>query len=154
MDEFVQHNLGAIGIKVKFNVNTWPEFSEKLRTKKAQIWGVAWGADYPDAQNFFQLFYGKNVSPGPNGANYVNPAFDKLYEQAMKMPIGIERTDVYKKMRDILAEDTPWVFNIHREGYYLSHPWVKNVKYNAFVSIIPKYVKIDLAKKKEMKPKL
>ncbi len=152
--EFEVQNWAAMGIKMKISTNTWPQFQEKIKNGQAQIFGLAWGADYPDAQNFLQLFYSKNVSPGPNDSGYKNPEYDKLYEASLKLPPGKERTELYKKMRDILIEDMPWIFGLHRLNYRLTHGWLRNFKYNEMTYGIYKYVRVDPKKRAELKPKL
>lgn len=154
MAEYVQQNLAAIGINLKINATSWPQFTDKIRDKKAQMWGIAWSADYPDAENFLQLLYGQNISPGPNGSNYQNKEFDRLYEQALKLPPGPKRTELYKKMKRIFVEDLPWITGIHRKGYVLSHDWVENFKPHAIINGNAKYLKIDAKKKAELKEKL
>ncbi|MEM9492151.1 MAG: ABC transporter substrate-binding protein, partial [Myxococcota bacterium] len=89
--------------------------------------GLAWGADYPDAENFLQLFYGPNKSPGTNKFNYNNPAYDALYDQIRSMEPGPERTAIYKQMRDILIEDVPAIGSMGRTRFYLWNPRLKNV---------------------------
>jgi oligopeptide transport system substrate-binding protein len=152
--EFFVQNMAEVGIKVKISANTWPQFQEKIKTGQAQIWGIAWGADYPDAQNFYQLFYGKNQPPGPNDSRYASAAFDKVYEQTLNMPPGEARSKLYHQLRDILAEDQPWIYNLHRLRYAVRHGWVSNYKYNDLSNDFLKYVKIDPKKRAEMKTKL
>ncbi len=152
--EFFQQNMAAIDIKVAIKVSTWPEFSKRLKEKKAQIWGIAWLGDYPDAQNFMQLLYGPNSSPGPNAANYKNAKFDDLYRKSMKLPPGSERTRMYQEMRDLVVEEAPWVFNTHRLAYRISHGWIKNLKRHRMVSDDIKYFRIDPKARAEMKTKL
>lgn len=152
--EFFAQSMAAIGIKVKINSNTWPQFQEKIKGQKAQIFGIAWGADYPDAQNFFQLFYSKNKTPGPNDSSFTNLEFDKLYEESLKLPAGEERTKLYRKLRDIVADESPWVFNAHRLGYRLVHGWVGNFKWTEVANDYPKYIRIDAKKRAELGSKL
>lgn len=152
--EFFAQNMAAIGIKVKINSNTWPQFQEKIKNGQAQIFGIAWGADYPDAQNFFQLFYSKNMSPGPNDSSFSNAEFDKLYEQSLNLPPGAERDALYVKMRDIVTEEAPWVFNTHRLRYTLIHGWLNNFKWNDIQQDYLKYMRVDAKKRAEMKAKL
>ena len=64
-----------------------------------------WGLDYPDAQNTLQLFYGPNASPGSNDANYHNPEYDRLYEQASVMLPSPERTAIYRRMNQMVIDD-------------------------------------------------
>ena len=77
--------MEKIGIVIKPSFNNWPTFLEKMDRKQAQMFSLGWVADYPDAENFLQLFYGPNSSPGPNHANYVNAEFDRLYEKVREM---------------------------------------------------------------------
>jgi ABC-type transport system substrate-binding protein len=154
MAEFFQQNMAAIGVKINIKTVSWPQFTQETREKKGQIWGVAWLADYPDAENFLQLLYGPNISPGPNGANFQNKDFDKLYEQAARLSPGPERTALYKKMRDIAVEQMPWIPDTHRLGYYLHHSWLKNYKHHSMISNSQKYLRVDLEKKKEVGAKL
>lgn len=150
MAEFFKAQAALIGVRVTLQPNTWPQFSEKIKSKKADIFEMAWNGDYPDAENFLQLFYSKNVSPGPNSANYVNPAFDSLYEQALKLPQGRERTALYHKMEDLLIEDMPWIFNFHRTLVFARQPWLKNVKSDQMVLDVFKYYDIDTDIKKRL----
>lgn len=152
--EFFTQCMAAIGVKVKINSNTWPQFQEKIKAQKAQIFGIAWGADYPDAQNFFQLFYSKNKSPGPNDTSFNDPEFDKIYEASLKLPPSPERTKLYIKLRDIVTDETPWIFNAHRLGYKVVHGWVKNFKWTEVGYDYPKYIRIDSKKRAELGAKL
>lgn len=152
--EYFVQNMAAIGIKVKLNANTWPQFQEKIKKGQAQIFGVAWGLDYPDGQNFLQLFYSKNASPGPNDSSFSNAEFDRLYEKALGMPAGPARTAVYAQMRDIVVEESPWLFNIHRMGYRIVHGWLHNFKWNDVQLDYLKYMRVDPKQRAELKPKL
>lgn len=143
MTEYFQKSLSAIGIQLKVQTFSWPEFQQSLKNKKGQMWSFAWSADYPDAENFLQLFYSKNFSPGPNDSNYSSSEFDKLYEKSLTLNDSPERTKIYQKMALIVIEDTPWVFGAHRVTYGLSHPWLKNYKPHEFTHGMSKYYKID-----------
>jgi oligopeptide transport system substrate-binding protein len=152
--EFVAQNWAKIGVKVKINANTWPQFQDRIKNGQTQIFGIAWGADYPDAQNFFQLFYSKNVSPGPNDSGFVSADFDKLYEDSLKLPPGKAREEIYRKMRDLVVEESPWIFDLHRKAYRLVHGWVNNFKNSEMQNDIYKYIRIDSKKRAEIKSKL
>ncbi|MBC85796.1 MAG: hypothetical protein CL677_01345 [Bdellovibrionaceae bacterium] len=154
MAEYFKENLKTIGINLTITQNSWPQFTKKIRERKGQIWGIAWGADYPDAENFLQLFYSRNASPGANGSNYENPKFDALYEKAALLPPGEERTAIYQQMRDIIVEDSPWIFGAHRLGYAVKHGWLKNYKPHRIIDDKMKYYKIDKDLKAKLKAKL
>lgn len=123
--EMVARQLGQVGIKYEFNTNSFPELSDKLKRKKAQYFGLAWGADYPDAENFLQLFYGPNGSPGSNNWNYDNPEYNRLYEESRVMEPSPERTALYTQMRAIIIEDVPALASMARTRFYVWNPRVK-----------------------------
>lgn len=149
MAEYFKEQVAQIGIRVQLQPNTWPQFNEKIKNKKADVFEMAWNGDYPDAENFLQLFYSKNVSPGPNSANYSNPEFDALFEKALKLSPGAERTALYQKMEEMIVDDVPWIFNFHRRFVYVRQPWLKNHKHNQMVIDTYKYFDVDQDLKKK-----
>lgn len=154
MAEFFQQNMAAIGLQVKIDSVSWPQLQQKIKDSQAQMWGIAWLADYPDAENFLQLLYGPNATPGPNGSNFANPKFDELYKKAASLPPGPERTQIYRQMRDIFVTDMPWVPGVHRLGYYMHYSWLKNFKSHAIINNHFKYLRVDPKARAEMKAKL
>ena len=80
-----------------------------------------WGLDYPDAENTLQLFYGPNASPGSNDANYRNPEYDRLFEQASVMLPSPERTALYQQMNRMLIDDCIAITGMTRMRIYLWH---------------------------------
>lgn len=143
MAEDFQRRMEKLGIKVQINVNQFSELLSKIDQKKAMMWGVAWGADYPDAENFLQLLYGPNAAPGPNGANYNNPEYNKLFEQMRYMADSPERRQIIRRMMEIFATDMPWLPGIHRVTYGLSQKWLKNYKPGYMGGHIAKFLRVD-----------
>lgn len=94
--------------------------------KQAELPWVAkgWGLDYPDAENTLQLFYGPNASPGSNDANYHDPEYDRLYEQASVMLPSPERTAIYRRMNRILIDACVAATGLSRTRIHL---WHRNV---------------------------
>ncbi len=142
--ERFQKDAAQIGIKFEGNPIKWGDYKTRLANKEAQMWSISWTADYPDAQNFLQLFYGPN-SPDPNASNYDNPAFNELYEKAMQLPPGEERTDLYREMAEIVAEDCPWIFRYRRVRYGVTQHWLQNYRFNAMGERFFKYCRVDTA---------
>lgn len=142
--ELVVSFMKKIGIILKPNYSNWPTFLSMMERRQCQMYWLGWVADYPDAENFLQLFYGQNCSPGPNHSNYVNPEFDAMYEKIRVMSDSPERTAIYRKMADIVVEDSPWVFMHHPMAYGLHHCWVRNNKPHDFPYGMVKYRKMDV----------
>lgn len=148
MTEYTQKMFAKIGVQLKVATYSWPEFQAAVKNRRGQLWSFAWGADYPDAENFLQLFYSKNASPGPNDSNYSNAEFDQLYEKSLTLPDSPERTAIYKKMVAILIEDCPWIWGVHRMSFALVQPWMKNYKRHELEHATSKYYRVDPAAKK------
>lgn len=150
MAEKLQKELSVIGISMRINVNQFSELSTKLNEKKAQMWGIAWAADYPDVENFLQLLYGPNKAPSPNASNFDNPEYNRLFEKVRVMTDSPERRGYIRKMQEILADNMPWIPRVHRLQHALSHEWLKNFKAGYIGSPMPaKYMKIDFERKKK-----
>ncbi len=143
--------MEQIGVKIAPNFHNWPAFQEKLERRQAQMFQLAWCADYPDAENYLQLFYSPNSSPGPNHCNYVNPAFDKLYEQARVLPDGPGRTALYTKMADLVIEDCPWMMTMQPSDFTMRHGWMGHYKYHDFPYGMIKYYSVDAAARRAWK---
>lgn len=147
MLDLMSDMFDRIGIKLIPSFNTWPAFIEKLNRRQAQIYQLGWVADYPDAENFLQLFYSLNESPGPNHSNYRNSEFDRLYETIKPMYDSPERTEILNKMSNIIINDSPWIFLYQPLSFGLVHDWVENYEYHAFPYGMGKYRRINKEKK-------
>jgi ABC-type transport system substrate-binding protein len=135
--------MEKIGVQIVPVYNNWPTFLARIERRQAQMFRLGWVADYPDAENFLQLFYSPNHSPGPNHCNYRNREFDTLYEKARVMSDCPERTGLYQQMAAIVAEDCPWIFEQHPLAYGLHHGWLKNYKPHDFPYGMNKYHAVD-----------
>ena len=144
---FVQF-MDRLGIVVQPSYNNQPAFFDKIERRQAQMFRLSWIADYPDAENFLQVFYGPNASPGSNRANYSDSDFDRLYEQVRVMPDSPERTALYRKMADRVIEDCPWIFIYHPVSYILIHDRVQNYTYHDFSYGMEKYYRVDMRQKR------
>jgi len=147
--EYFMNQMKKIGITVKVNQYTWTQFLDRIKTASSQIFGLGWVADYPDAENFLQLFYGPNSSPGANNSNYDNPEFNRLYETIRVMSPSPERTALYKKMSRIIVEDCPWILLVYPISYGLFYDWILNYKPMDFAHNLFKYYKVDYNLRKE-----
>ncbi len=134
-----------IGVELRPSYNNWPEFLKKMERKQCQLYRVGWVVDNPDAYYFFQVYYGKNLPPGPNYSNYVRAEFDRLFERARVMEDSPERTALYRKMDALLVEDCPSIFLMHPLAYGLFQPWLKNYKYHDRPYSNVKYYRVDPA---------
>jgi ABC-type transport system substrate-binding protein len=152
--EFLKDQWGQIGVKIKLTTNTWPQFDKKLKTKQVTLFPNAWMADYPDSENFLQLFYSKNISPGPNSLNFSNEEFDKMFEKFLTLPPGKERYELTQKMVKLINEHSPALFTLHRSFRLPYHGWLKNYNEYPIIYDYLKYLRVDEDVKKELIKKL
>ncbi len=145
--EYFKLQMAKIGINVQVIQNPWPELQKKITTRNVMTYGIAWSADYPDAENFLQLLYGPNRAPGANGSGFDNPEFNKLYKVASVMQDGPERTALYEKMNRLAAEEVPWIFGVHRQIFVVKHGWLKNYISTDFEAGMVQYLNIDKEQK-------
>jgi len=151
--QFYKKSFKEIGLELEVDYMDWPTYLERMHKKDLQMFQSGWIADYPDSENFLQLFYSRNVSPGPNSFNYINLEFDKLYEKASAMLDTPERTQLYRKAQEMVVEDCPAVFLIHGVAYTLHHSWVKNYKPNTFQYGLSRFRRIDSQERKAYQSK-
>ncbi len=142
--EFMKQQFAKVGIELKITYNDWPTLQQKVDNKQTQMYTMGWGADYPDAENFLQLYYTGNIAAGTNNSNYSNPEFDKLYEQIRTMDDTPERTAIYAKLIQMISEDCPILPLDEPTVFVLYYEWAKNIKQPPFGAGFRKYTRIDM----------
>ena len=139
-------NLDAIGVRMAVETAKWPDLRKKSKLGKLQSWHLAWGADYPDGENFYQLLYGPNCGSSNDGC-FQQAEFDALYDKASTLPPGPERTAIYQQMARIIAVYAPFKLHSHRKRNQMVQPWVLGWRRNHFLHEGYRYVDIDLERR-------
>lgn len=143
MGEMARYYFGRLGVDLHVELNDWPTLQEKVHNKRAQIYSMGWHSDYPDPENFLQLFYSPNITRGTNNTNYSNKLFDQLYEQIATMDPGPERTAIYARMVEMINEDCPQLLLTEPVSFVLMHPWVRNYRPHPIGYGTFKYRRVD-----------
>lgn len=117
-------------LKIKINVdnnNTLNELLTKYNKEDntMQMWRYNWIADYPDPENFLQLFYGKNIS------NYKNELFSKLLNEALEEADEEKRYKIYFDADQTLIDDAAFIPLLYNDLVYLTAKKVKNFNPNS-----------------------
>ena len=141
-----QRAMAEIGIRMTFEkVEKLPDLRRQAQLGKVQMLSYGWIADYPDGENFLQLFWSKSIG----GANYTMfslPEFDRLYERIKTMPDSPERTALYRRMVHIVWVYNPWRVNALMQGTILLQPWVMGYKKHPFAQEPWRYLDINGAR--------
>jgi oligopeptide transport system substrate-binding protein len=103
---YVANELQQIGISIQVEVVQKSLLLEQTAKSEAVFFRGSWIADYPDAENYLSVFYGKNPAP-PNYTRYNNPAFDKLYDKALFEKNDSLRYILYRQMDQLVMNDAP-----------------------------------------------
>jgi len=108
--QYIQHELNKIGIRISLEVQQAAQQRQMMRNYQLPFFRGSWICDYPDAENYLSLFYSKNLQPfGSNYTHYVNPVFDKLFEESQTITNETLRNECYTRLDSLLMEDAPVV---------------------------------------------
>ncbi len=143
-DELWKRNLDAIGLRFEGRKSAFSDNIKAARACQLAMWGAAWGADYPDGEDFMQLLYGPNVHES-NNACYQSAAFDKLYAETTRMPDSPERTRLFDMMSRQMEIDGVWRMGVARYRNVLVYPWVLGYRYHPIMPAVYQYLDIDSA---------
>ena len=125
LGSYIANELLQVGIKIKVEVIQKSLLMEQTSKSQAPFFRGSWIADYPDAENYLSVFYGKNPAP-PNYTRYKNTAFDVLYEKALSEKNDSLRYQLYQQMDRIIINDAPVVPLWYDMAIHLVHKNITN----------------------------
>ncbi len=140
-DELMKRSLDAIGVRIEFHKDRFPELIKLENECRLMMRGSAWIADYPDGDNFMQLLYGQN-SKQSNNACYGSAEFDRRYEKSRALPDGPARNRLYREMTRIMEMHTAWILADSRYRNVLQQPYV--IGYRKHPVLHAEWLYIDL----------
>ena len=122
---YIANELRQVGIRIDVEIIQKSLLLEQTAKSEALFFRGSWIADYPDAENFLSVFYGKNPAP-PNYTRYQNPAYDKLYEAALAQKNDSLRWKIYRQADQLMIRDAPVVPLWYDMVIHLVQPHVKD----------------------------
>ncbi len=145
-DELWKKSMTAIGLRIEFIKQKWPDLLKMGRAAKLPMWPVGWITTYGEGDAFMQLLYSGNIGQS-NYARFVNADYDELYRQSKRIPDGPERNAIYRKMATIIAAYTPWDLGVWRYENTLLRPWVQGYAKHVYNEHPWQYLDLDLARR-------
>ncbi|MEP6554805.1 MAG: ABC transporter substrate-binding protein [Ferruginibacter sp.] len=121
---YIANELNQSGIRVQVEAVQKSLLLEQTSKSQALFFRGSWIADYPDAENFLSVFYGKNPAP-PNYTRFKNAAYDALYERAIAEKNDSIRYQLYQQMDKLIVEHAPVVPLWYDMAIHLIHPNIK-----------------------------
>ena len=146
-DELWQRSLSAVGIRIEFVKQKWPDLLKMSRYGQLQMWQLGNISTTPEGFSFMSLLYGPHAGFS-NLSRFNLPEFNQLYEKARTLPDSPERTQVFRKMSALVNAYSPWMLSAYRYENVLIQPWMVGVKYSVFDWHPWKYYDIDLERRK------
>jgi len=142
--EYLQQKLERVGFTIVVDVNSVSSMNQRIAQFEATFYRKSWIADFPDAINYFQLFYSKNFYPefGSNYTHFNSKEYDSLYELALIEKNESARNTLYKKLNQILHDEAPVIPLFYAETLRFLKVNVKGLKGNSLNMLSLKSVKL------------
>ena len=93
----------VLGIKCTIENQEWATYLNNRQNQEFDVARSAWGGDYADPNTFLQDLL--HSQAGNNDGKYSNPEFDRLLDEAARMPGGPKRFAVLKKAEEIAFKE-------------------------------------------------
>ena len=130
---FIVSEWNKNGIAARVEIMPKSTLLDQMAAGRIPLFRGSWIADYPDAENYLSVFYGKNPAP-PNYTRFRNSDYDRLYEKAMAETDDSIRMRSYRSMDSLITEEMPviplWydeVLNLLQKGISGYHPNPRNM---------------------------
>jgi ABC-type transport system substrate-binding protein len=140
-DELWQRSLAAVGVKVEFQKQKWPDLFKAARAGQLQLWALGLNSTVGDY--YMQQFFGPSAGEA-NLGRFHNADFDALFLKSRRVAQGTERAALYGKMTDIVAAYAPWCPHAFRVSSTVVAPTVRGYRKNVYYAY-PPWQYLDLA---------
>jgi ABC-type transport system substrate-binding protein len=142
IDELLQKNLHAIGVRVQFQIAQWPENLKAARAGNLTAWALGSSAAAPDSLGALARYDSRQIG-GQNMARFRHKAFDVIYEKLQSLPDGPERMALFDEASRLAVAYMPYKFRVHRVLTDMSYPWLVGYRRAVFWQEWWHYVDID-----------
>ena len=140
--EFVQAQWKEhLNVTVELESQEWKVFLNRLKTNPPQIFRLGWGADFPDPDNFMNLFISTS---GNNHLRWSYPPYDRLIAKGARIREPLQRKKIYDEAQRILTETEAVIIPLFVAAQnMLIRPYVKGFAPNAMELMYLKKVRLE-----------
>ncbi|NWF99087.1 MAG: peptide-binding protein [Nitrospirae bacterium] len=126
--EIIQDNLKKIGIETEIQNFEWQTFRHNV-INKHQFEAIVLSRAYLWDPDIYDLWHSSKTREGEwNFLSYKNPEIDRLLETGRKTINQGERSKIYRKVHEILAEDQACIFLYNTQLVFLAHRRIKGIE--------------------------
>jgi oligopeptide transport system substrate-binding protein len=148
-DELWQRSMSAIGIRIDFLKQKFPDTMKMGIAGQLQMWGLSNTVTNDNGSDFLDLLYGPHKGMS-NLARFDLAEFNTLYDKAKRLPNGPERVALFRRMSGLVTAYAPWNLHAYRIENVIVHPWVLGYKYNSFNPHPWMYFDLDVERRNAM----
>jgi oligopeptide transport system substrate-binding protein len=117
-----------LNVNIQLESQEWKVFLNRLQVDPPQVFRLGWGADFPDPDNFMNLFISTS---GNNRLRWSNSRYDELVALGATLNNPRERQSVYDEAQRILTEtDTAMIPLFVSTQNLLIKPYVSGFEIN------------------------
>lgn len=147
-EELADQIYQTLGINVNIDGSNFEQRNEDGNMGRGDMFRTAWVADYSSPETFLGNFYGKlvpkekDMPSSGNQSRYVNPLFDKYFEQGRSADQK-KRLELFCRAEIELMKDPPIIPLWYANDFTLSYSRVRNLKNNPmeFLDLRRVYIK-------------
>lgn len=127
--EVIQADLAAVGIRAEIVTYDWGTYLEKVFAGEADLFLNGWMADYPDAENFLNSFFGAG-SDDSLGSKF--PELVEMLQEASSTTDEATRQATYDQVNLFIHDNIPGVPIVHNSSAIAFRSDVHGVKPSPF----------------------
>lgn len=145
-NSLIAENLQAqwkrnLGVTVALDNQEWKVFLKRLQTDPPALFRLGWGADYPDPDNFMNLF---TSTSGNNRTHWANARYDALIAEAAAISDPARRQALYDEAQRLLLEQEVAIAPLFvATQNFLVAPQVRGLELNALELLNLKHVTLE-----------
>ena len=128
--EFIQAQWKEhLNVHIDFESQEWKVFLSRLDLDPPEIFRLGWGADFPDPDNFMNLFISTS---GNNRLRWSHPRYDELISMGSALKKQEERQVIYDEAQVLLTEEeVPMIPLFVSAQNLLIKPYIQGLENNA-----------------------
>jgi oligopeptide transport system substrate-binding protein len=140
--EFIQAQWKEhLNVHIDFESQEWKVFLSRLDLDPPEIFRLGWGADFPDPDNFMNLFI---TTSGNNRLRWSHPRYDELIALGSELKKPEERQAVYDEAQILLTEqEVPMIPLFVSAQNLLVKPYVQGLENNAMELLYLKRIRLE-----------
>jgi oligopeptide transport system substrate-binding protein len=145
-NSLIAENLQAqwkrnLNVEVLLDNQEWKVYLKRLQTDPPPLFRLGWGADYPDPDNFLNLF---TSNSGNNRTRWKNDRYDELIRSAAADPDPLRRQKAYNDAQRILLETDAAIMPLFvATQNWVIKPYVRGLRINALELLELKTVHLE-----------